>query len=69
MHCLGCVGRPLPSYMPQPASFPASSACDAPARLVLVPRVNRVREVTELTEEQQGALWREVDAAARVIQV
>lgn len=41
----------------------------APARLVLVPRINRVREVLELSEEQQAALWREVDAAARVIQV
>ncbi|KAI7838459.1 hypothetical protein COHA_007722 [Chlorella ohadii] len=39
-----------------------------PCWLVLVPRVNRVREVLELTEEQQAALWREVDAAARVIQ-
>ena len=44
---------------------PSAQAC----RLVLVPRVNRVREVTELSEEQQAALWREVDAAARVVQV
>ncbi|PRW45654.1 histidine triad (HIT) [Chlorella sorokiniana] len=39
-----------------------------PCWLVLVPRVNRVREVIELSEEQQASLWREVDAAARVIQ-
>lgn len=40
-----------------------------PCWLVLVPRVNRVREVTELREEQQEQLWREVAAASRVVQV
>jgi diadenosine tetraphosphate (Ap4A) HIT family hydrolase len=39
-----------------------------PCWLVLVPRLNHVREVIELSEAQQAALWREVAAAARIIQ-
>ncbi|PSC73853.1 histidine triad (HIT) [Micractinium conductrix] len=38
-----------------------------PCWLVLVPRVNRVREVLQLSEEQQAAVWREVAAAAAVV--
>ena len=40
-----------------------------PCWLVLVPRVNRVREVIELSEVQQAQMWREVAAASRVVQV
>ena len=40
-----------------------------PCWLVLVPRVNHVREVLQLTAGQQAALWCEVAAAARIIQV
>lgn len=34
-----------------------------------MPRVNRVKEVVELSEAQQATLWREVAAAERVVQV
>ncbi len=61
--------RPRPLGCAVPAPLLSNAPPAALARLVLVPRVNRVREVLELTEEQQAALWREVDAAARVIQV
>lgn len=40
-----------------------------PCWIVLVPRVNHCREVIQLTEAQQAALWREVAAAAQIIQV
>ncbi|EFN54554.1 hypothetical protein CHLNCDRAFT_14451, partial [Chlorella variabilis] len=39
-----------------------------PCWLVLVPRVNHTREVIQLTAAQQAALWREVAAAAQIIQ-
>jgi diadenosine tetraphosphate (Ap4A) HIT family hydrolase len=40
-----------------------------PCWIVLVPRVNHCREVIQLSEEQQAALWREVAATAQIIQV
>lgn len=40
-----------------------------PCWLVLVPRVNCVREVIELSEAQQQQMWREVAATSRVVQV
>lgn len=40
-----------------------------PCWLVLVPRVNRAREVLDLDAAQRAQLWREVEAAARVLQV
>ena len=39
-----------------------------PCWLVLVPRLNHVREVTQLGAGQQAQLWREVAAAARVVE-
>jgi diadenosine tetraphosphate (Ap4A) HIT family hydrolase len=39
-----------------------------PCWLVLVPRVNHAREVTQLGAGQQAQLWREVAAAAGVIE-
>ena len=39
-----------------------------PCWLVLVPRVNHTREVTQLGAGQQAQLWREVAAAARVVE-
>ncbi len=40
-----------------------------PCWLVLVPRVNRAREVLDLDAAQRAQLWREVEAAAAVVQV
>ncbi|KAL4424408.1 hypothetical protein ABPG77_005651 [Micractinium sp. CCAP 211/92] len=39
-----------------------------PCWLVLVPRVNRAREVLDLDAAQRAQLWREVEAAAAVVQ-
>ncbi|KAL4447727.1 hypothetical protein ABPG75_004946 [Micractinium tetrahymenae] len=39
-----------------------------PCWLVLVPRANRAREVLDLDSAQRAQLWREVEAAARVVQ-
>ena len=39
-----------------------------PCWLVLVPRVNHVRELTDLAPAQQAQLWREVAAACAAVQ-
>ena len=73
--CRQSCHRHCPSPLcPQVCDLPLCKVllCDDanyPCWVVLVPRVNRVTEVLQLTEAQQAQLWREVAAAARVIQV
>lgn len=40
-----------------------------PCWVVLVPRIDGIREITELTDSEQAQLWREVSLVSKAIQV